>query len=363
MENKTFNKMITKKGSVAKQILNITSILLYLTLSFAMIGAPLIDAKNRLDTPEIVAELEKARNIAGNDKSLLVTFNQQSKALIDLPQVHLVPGSEVRVEPTKLFDNLYYVGGTDIGSFIFTTVDGYIMIDSGYSYMPEDYIIPDMKKLGLDPAKIKYILITHAGPDHVGGAKYFQEKYGTKIVMSKEEWNQAAIAKDKAKNGSLNNNYMLWPEQDIIGKDGGEITLGETTIKIVHTPRTVNGGGLSYIAKVFDDGKPHMWATYGNTNVVGSLADKKVYRDSVAKFMSYIKEMKVDVLISNHPFVDDSLFTMEKLRNRKNEESNPFIFGQKRVEKFFNLLDQCAVVLIERQESGLDETGTKRLIQ
>ena len=343
------------------KMLNMTFVILYLVLGFTIIGSPLIDASKRLDTPEIVAEMEKAKNIAGNDQSLVVTFNQQSKSLIDLPQVHIAPGSELHATPTQLFDNLYYVGGTDVGVFIFTTPEGYIMIDSGYSYMPEDYIIPDMKKLGLDPNKIKYILITHAGPDHTGGAKYFQEKYGTKIVMSKEEWKQAELAKEKAKNNSTNNSYMMWPEQDIVGQDGGKITLGNTTITMVHTPRTVNGGGLSYIAEVFDNGESHTWATYGNTNVVGTLADKKVYRDSVAKFLTYIDNYKVDVLISNHPFVDGSLSVMDELRNSKKIESNQFVLGQERVEKFFKLLDQCAVILTLRQEAGLDETGTKRL--
>ncbi len=65
--------------------------------------------------------MEKAKNIAGDDKSLLGTFYQQSKSLMELPQVHIASGSELHTIPTKLFDNLYYVGGTDVGVFIFVT--------------------------------------------------------------------------------------------------------------------------------------------------------------------------------------------------------------------------------------------------
>jgi metallo-beta-lactamase class B len=31
-------------------------------------------------------------------------------------------------------------------------------------------IIGGMKKVGLDPAQIKYVLISHAHADHIGGA-------------------------------------------------------------------------------------------------------------------------------------------------------------------------------------------------
>ena len=82
---------------------------------------------------------------------------------------------EVSAVPTKVFDNVYYVGGMEIGGWVIDTGDGYIMLDAGYDYSYDEFLIPNMKKLGLDPAKIKYILVTHAGPDHVGAVPKFQE--------------------------------------------------------------------------------------------------------------------------------------------------------------------------------------------
>lgn len=310
------------------------------------------DSIGSLDTPQIKIELRKAVDLAGSDESLLVTERQQTKTLKDAPVVHMEPGSEQHARPTKLFDNLYYVGGTEVGCFILTGAEGYIMIDSGYSYMPEDYILPGMKELGLDPAKIKYILVTHSGPDHGGGAYYFQSRYGTRIVMSREEW--SGVPKDGGKYFGATP-----PKMDIVGIDGQKVSLGDLTVTIVATPRTVKGGGLSYIATVRDNGIPYTFATYGNTNVVGTLEDKKVYRESIKKFLSYVDSRDVSVVISDHPFVDGSLTMMDRLRNRKAGDPNPFVFGQERARKFFELLDQSAVVLTLRQEAGLDETGTK----
>jgi len=45
-----------------------------------------------------------------------------------------------------------------------------------------------MLKLGLDPAKIKDVLITHSHSDHYGGAWYLQEHYGSHIYMSQLDW-------------------------------------------------------------------------------------------------------------------------------------------------------------------------------
>lgn len=202
MKNKNFS------GNL---MLNFIVILLCMTLGLTGCAkTPVKDSNDSndsvkvLDTPEIIAEMEKARNLAGDDESLRITQCLQSRDVDEnsvptlAPPVNMKEGSEQPAEPTKIFDNLYYVGGTNTGSFIFTTTEGYIMIDAGYSYSPENLIIPGMEKLGLDPSKIKYILITHAGPDHVGGAKYFQDNYGTQIVMSQQEWYVAPTKKDSA---------------------------------------------------------------------------------------------------------------------------------------------------------------------
>jgi len=65
------------------------------------------------------------------------------------------------VEPIKIFDNLYFVGTTTVGSYIVDTGDGLVMIDTGINDQSAIIIVDGMKKLGLDPSKIKLILISH----------------------------------------------------------------------------------------------------------------------------------------------------------------------------------------------------------
>ncbi|MGC4084785.1 MAG: MBL fold metallo-hydrolase [Vicinamibacterales bacterium] len=91
------------------------------------------------------------------------------------------PGPPARetwyTEPAKVFDNLYFLGQSEYSSWAVTTSQGIIVIDAIYDYSVEDEVVGGMKKLGLDPAQIKYVIVSHGHGDHSGGAKFLQDKY------------------------------------------------------------------------------------------------------------------------------------------------------------------------------------------
>ena len=69
-------------------------------------------------------------------------------------------------EPFKIFDNLYYVGVEFVSSFLLTTSDGLILVDAlfgneGY----RDYLLGNVRKVGFDPADIKYLLVNRSPGD------------------------------------------------------------------------------------------------------------------------------------------------------------------------------------------------------
>src|SRR4051812_18686265 len=79
--------------------------------------------------------------------------------------------------PSQLFDNLYYVGRTDVGAWVLKTSDGLILFDTLNN--PDEaanIIVPGMRKLGLDPDQIKVVILTHSHGDHSGGMPYFKAK-------------------------------------------------------------------------------------------------------------------------------------------------------------------------------------------
>ena len=332
-----------------------------------------------LDTPEIKAQMDIARQLAGDDWYFLKLQRLQCNDIDENGTVVVPPGpnflpagganplgfKEVPAVPTKVFDNVYYVGGLEVGGWVIDTGAGYIMLDSSYDYGAQEILLPNMAKLGLDPSKVKYILITHGsgpqGGDHSGAVKYFYDHYGTKVVMSGPEWERTKIAC-----GSAGPDCWVKSEDVIIGTDGQPLTLGNTTITMVYTPRSTTGGGMSYFIPVKIKGKRHMWATYGNTGITGTLPNIEVYLDSMEKWFTYVDNLKPDIAISSHPFVDGSIRRMELIREcnqprHRHDQCgphNPFLLGREGARRYFEIMNQCAVVQYERAEAGLNNTGT-----
>jgi metallo-beta-lactamase class B len=73
-------------------------------------------------------------------------------------------------EPAKVFDDFYFVGGKIHSAWALTTSEGIILFDTIFPYNSEELIVGGLKKLGLDPTMIKYIVVTHGHGDHIGGA-------------------------------------------------------------------------------------------------------------------------------------------------------------------------------------------------
>lgn len=326
-----------------------------------------------LDTEEICAVRKQAEDLAGDDRVLKAVQTQQCKMnLVDPGMAGEYDAYDL--EPIQICDNLYFTGSSYVGGFIFTDPDGIFIIDSGWQDMTMPTLIGGMKKLGLDPSKIRYMAVTHFGPDHFGAAYYLQKTYGTRIIMSREEWDREPEPQVNAERiyaseqpgyhfvrGMFGND--CWPQKDIIGKDGDIYSVGSLKVHVYETARRVNGGGLSYIVEnVYDNGQPHVFATYGNTNVVGKAEDIAVYHKCVRHFCQEAEELGVDMIISDHPFVDDSIVTMQALRERKAGEPNPFVRTKEWALRFLRILDLSASVIELRQLADLNESGNGKWV-
>ena len=89
-------------------------------------------------------------------------------------------------EPFKVIDNIYYVGTNGLASYLITTPQGHILIDT---VMPEStaQIEASIGKLGFKVADIKYILNTHAHIDHTGGLAQIKQETGAQMVAGAKD--------------------------------------------------------------------------------------------------------------------------------------------------------------------------------
>src|SRR3954471_15801979 len=156
-------------------------------------------------SPKAKEYVDKAKALAGEDPDLQFDFGIFCKASggstnADRAAIG-VPNSEPKLEPygapspaqvvgiQRLFDNFYWIGNTGIGAWLITSNDGYILFDTMNSEdAAKNIILPEMKKLGLDPMKIKYLVFGHNHFDHTGGGEYIQRITGAKAVMHRDDW-------------------------------------------------------------------------------------------------------------------------------------------------------------------------------
>ncbi len=139
-------------------------------------GSPKLPTQALWDamSPKAKEYVDKARTIAADDPDLLFDFGIFCKASggsqnSDRATIG-VPNSEPKLTPfpapnppqvlgaQHLFDNFYWIGNTGIGAWLMTSNDGYILFDAMNSEEDaRDIIFPSMKKMNLDPMKIKYM--------------------------------------------------------------------------------------------------------------------------------------------------------------------------------------------------------------
>ena len=229
-------------------------------------------------------------------------------------------------EPAKVFDNLYFVGGKIHTSWALTTGEGIIIIDTTYPYNSEELIIGGLERLGLDPGDIRYVVISHAHGDHIGGAQILQEKYGARVVMGRADWDLVE---------TYPNRYSsMAPERDIVATDGMELTLGNTTLTIWETPGHTPGT-LSYTFTVFDDGRPVNVAYSGGTafNFVNSTPDP-----GIENFQSCIE-------------------AQQHIADRAAATGASVILGEDWVQRYFQVMQGCARAAQLRLEQERAEAG------
>jgi len=245
--------------------------------------------------------------------------------VIMFPTQRFAPRDKEQKEPAKLFDNVYSVGDQTVNSLLITTSAGHILLDTTF---PEtvDQVLENIRKVGFDPANIKYVFITHAAADHYGGSgRIKQVASGVRIGMSAEDWQQAEG--EMTRTGSQANSKLIPFSRDLVVTDGQSITLGDTTLKLYVLPgRTPGSLGIEYPAR--DRGRTYRAMTTGAT---GTPPDPK-WDEPFLKSIARLKMLGPwQVWLPNHPFMalPRDLADLEKAAATRGEGPHPALVTPK----------------------------------
>jgi metallo-beta-lactamase class B len=247
-------------------------------------------------------------------------------------------------KPVKVFDNLYFVGQTEYSAWAVTTSDGIIIIDPIFDYSVEAEVVDGLKTLGLDPNTIKYVLISHAHSDHVGGASFLQDRYKAKVIMSEADWTL------------LENTRASWrkPRKELVAADGQKLTLGDTSITMHITPGHTLGT-ISSLIPVRDGNSRHVAAYWGGTafnwvtNRAAYITPERPdsfwfnsYIESAQRFRTLARGAGADVLVSNHTNFDGSKTKLPAMATRKPGDPHPYVVGTDSVGRYLTVAEECA---------------------
>ena len=291
----------------------------------------------------VAAHVAKAKELAGGDLKPLLALCEPApskRAPQDAIDARIAKEmARPAPEPGKAFDNLYYVGAAWVSAWAIKTSQGVILIDAlNNNQEAEQLIDGGMRKLGLDPAQIRYVIVTHVHGDHYGGATHFQQKYGSRVVMSENDWQTA-----QTKLEVNSKNWGPLPKRDVSVKEGDKVTLGDTSVTIHITP----GHTLGTISPTFDvtsGGKTHHVLLWGGTafNFGNNVPRLDTYAEAAERLAKLAQEQGIDVMISNHSGYDGAIEKVAALRRQGSLEPNPFVIGTPAVVRGLRTMGECA---------------------
>lgn len=234
-----------------------------------------------------------------------------------------------RMDPFRIFGNLYYVGNKKVCMHLIDTGDGLILFDTGYG---NDFylLLESIRTLGFDPHDVKIVIHSHGHFDHFNGGNAMRELFGSKIYMSKVDTELLREMPERAlcEYGPYKYGEICWPDEEI--EDNEVITLGNTSIRCVLTPGHTHGT-MTYFFDAADETGKTLHAGY--MGGCGMLTVYKKYcermnlpADKLEKMGESIRRVydePVDIVLGNHPSQNCTIEKREWMLAHPGE--NPFI--------------------------------------
>jgi metallo-beta-lactamase class B len=224
----------------------------------------------------------------------------------------------------KVIGNVYYVGSKDLASYLITTPDGHILINSSFE-RTVPLIRKSVESLGFKMGDIKILLASHAHSDHVAGHAMMKELTGAEVQVMRGD--DKVIASGGEGQYLYTNSRWKPCRVDRILEDGDEVKLGGVTLVARLTPGHTRGC-TTWTWRVRDGGKNFDVVVIGSPNVNPGyrLVDNQAYpeiADDFARTFAVLKALPCDVFLGAH---GGYYGMVEKHgRARRGSGDNPFV--------------------------------------
>lgn len=228
------------------------------------------------------------------------------------------------VKPYRIIGNVYYVGASDLTSYLITTPRGHILIDAGLEQMAPQ-IEANIEALGFHVRDVKILLNTQAHIDHAAGFAELKRATGAKLMISSEDTRVIETG------GTAD---FLWPERfrweaakvDRPINDGDLVELGGVTLTAHLTPGHTKGC-TTWTMTVKEGDKDYHVLFLGSTTRVGAkLVENAAYPQIASDYertFRILRTLPCDVFLASHASFYSGLEKAERLA--RGEQPNPFV--------------------------------------
>lgn len=245
------------------------------------------------------------------------------------------------VKPFRVVENIYYVGADGVASYLITTPQGHILMDSGFAEtVPR--IQDSVNQLGFRLEDVRVLINSHAHFDHAGGFAQLKKLTGAKLMISEAD---AKLISDGGRSDFQwrdNASFHFEPaEVDRLLRDKDKVELGGVTIIARVTPGHTKGC-TTWTMKVREAGRDLDVVFVGSTTIPGyKLLNNSAYPNIVKDYaytFALLKTLRCDVFLGPH----GSFFALDEKRPllEKGAKTNPFIDPQS-YRRFINATERA----------------------
>jgi metallo-beta-lactamase class B len=236
-------------------------------------------------------------------------------ALFPLAAFSQPPGWNDHFPPHRVMDNVYYVGTKELASFLITTPEGDILMNTDYeSSVP--VIQASVKELGFDFKDNKILIAGHAHPDHVEGDALVKQLTGAQVVVGRVDAPRTLEFRPGGKEHPI----------DRLVDDGDTVSLGGTALT-AHVMPGHTKGCLAWTTDLKENGKSYRaFIECSRNGQFLQVLDN--YPGIVEDFRATYKKARtfpVDVFLSSHASFYNMAAKYEKLKTRREGDPNPFV--------------------------------------
>ncbi len=226
----------------------------------------------------------------------------------------------------KIADNLYYVGSKGLASYLITTPQGNIIINSSLeSSVP--LIKASVEKLGFKFGDTKILLISHSHWDHDAGSAALKKETGAQyMVMDADVPVVESGGKEDFQYWNQPNNLYPPVKVDRVLHDGDTVKLGNVTLTAHKTPGHTKGC-TTWTFQTTDKGKTYNVVIIGSPNVnagyklVNNTRYPEIAKDYETTFR-VLKSLPCDIFLGAH---GDYYGLLAKYPKLQAGGANPFI--------------------------------------